>query len=695
LGNADPLATIIVTPRERFAVARRALESVASNTPNAHRLIYVVGGASPDVQRYLEETCAARGYDLIIRPEFLAPNAARNIGLALANTKYVVFLDNDVVVEPGWLKALVDCAQEEDADIVSPLCLIGEPSDRELHTIGGRLIVENHNEKLSIHERHHSGPICLRDNPQRLRRQPSDYSEFHCALVRRAIFDRIGPLDEQITGAAEHVDLALHLRQLGSRGFVEPSAIVSYLPTAYTVGDLDTYGRRWSEEWYFATMDHLVSKWNLSEQSPLLRDYLSSFYELRERCLLRHDVPSLPSPADPERLRVAQTIVQLLDQMQSLSYPQEAMLKVRDAYMVATELFATNFRASGRSLLAHVVGTSSILATVGASPAVVAAAALHAAFSHANHGNNVAAMRRWLQRRVGESVEKLIYVQSTLQFDEAVKYCPQNVDSMPIELANAIIIRIANGLEDRLSRDYHYFDSAAWLKESNALIDRWLPVFDAVADKLDFGHLTSMLRTMGASAEPDTRSSPLRPSRLLNYTIEPTVGAENPHIYAISHNDRNSGSPHAGAAKVSELRTKPPFENSQNKTDIEPSRIKALNKGRVTVSADLVAIVTDPAVWAYSAYFDLQQLASKSGQAAAEIRLQVDRGKLGILVLERGSSVYQVVPEQSVEAQEEIVTVRFEIPSVSEVGNVVFRGWPTKDGQTETHARILAMTLFN
>ena len=34
------------------------------------------------------------------------------LGLERATTLYVAFLDNDVVVEPGWLEALVRCAEE-------------------------------------------------------------------------------------------------------------------------------------------------------------------------------------------------------------------------------------------------------------------------------------------------------------------------------------------------------------------------------------------------------------------------------------------------------------------------------------------------------------------------------------------------------------------------------------------------------
>jgi hypothetical protein len=132
--NAEPLVTIVVTPRERYSVARRA-------------------------------ACAHAGYELILRREFVPCNIARNLGIARVKTKYVVFLENDVMVEPAWLGALLHCAEEEKADFVGPLCLEGEPAEGNVHSLGGMLLIENSNGQTVVRERHHLGPVCLRTAP--------------------------------------------------------------------------------------------------------------------------------------------------------------------------------------------------------------------------------------------------------------------------------------------------------------------------------------------------------------------------------------------------------------------------------------------------------------------------------------------------------------------------------------------------
>jgi hypothetical protein len=673
--------SLIITPRERFSVAPRALESVIANTPNGCQGIYVAGGASREVQAYLERTCASAGYRLILRDEFLAPNVARNLGLAQAQSKYLVFLDNDVVVEPGWLDALVGCAEEENADIVTPLVLIGEPRERNLHSLGGALIVERVGAEIKIQERHHVRPIKLQEYAKPLIRQPSDYAEFHCALIPRSVFDRISPFDEQILGAAEHIDLALHLREIGGRGFAEPAAIVSYLPTEYTLGDLANYSRRWSDEWFEQTMDHLVSKWNLSATSALLSDYRSSHEQLRARCLLGREPRAVQPLTEPRD--VAQTIVQLLDQMQRLGYRREEILIVRDSYLVAAELFSGSFRSSGRTFLAHLVGVASILASTGSNSTLVAAAVLHAAYTQAPFphevGGNIDAMRRWLKRRVGDSIEALVFAYSHLVPQDVAAYVSTNLDRMPIADANVILIRMANAIEDRVTGDYRYFDSAAWLEQSNAQIAEALPSYEPIARKLGVGQLSEWLRATLAATQSGASPSPLRPSRPLNYTIDARTGTMAPLPERRITPDM--GQPRRGAA--------PTRVSLAEGSIIDPRVIEAQNNAVVEAREGCVEILTDEREWSYSARISLPDHLSMSGPAAIAIELQVERGHIGVLILERGHSVHQLANEQDATAGHDPVTLVFELAAIEEAGDIMFRKWPGDEGAARL--RLLAV----
>jgi len=122
------LVTSVVVPRERFSIAQHSLESIYKHT-RPFELIYVDGGSPRAVSRWLDQAATQYGFRLLRSKQYLMPNQARNIGLAEVKTKYVVFIDNDVIVWPGWLESLIECAEETGAWIVGPVVCIGKPGE--------------------------------------------------------------------------------------------------------------------------------------------------------------------------------------------------------------------------------------------------------------------------------------------------------------------------------------------------------------------------------------------------------------------------------------------------------------------------------------------------------------------------------------------------------------------------------------
>lgn len=101
----EPNVTIVVVPRERFSCTQQSLESIYEYTEFPFKLIYVDGNSPHKVRRYLEAKSEEKNFELIRTNYYLSPNHARNIGLSRVDTKYLVFVDNDVIVSPGWLRA--------------------------------------------------------------------------------------------------------------------------------------------------------------------------------------------------------------------------------------------------------------------------------------------------------------------------------------------------------------------------------------------------------------------------------------------------------------------------------------------------------------------------------------------------------------------------------------------------------------
>jgi GT2 family glycosyltransferase len=261
----DPLATIVVVPRERFGVTQRALETLYANTAPPFHLVYVDGGSPAAIRRYLAMEARARGFTLVRTDHYLSPNQARNLGLRHVRTRYVVFIDNDAVPAPGWLDKLVECAETTGAWIVGPLYLIGEPGRAEIHMAAGDARIEDRPGGRRFVDRHRFAgkhPAEVRD---RLERTPCEQAEFHCMLVRAEVFERLGPLDEELLSVTEHSDLCMLVRREGGAVYFEPDAVVTYITGGrFSLADYAFFFRRWSEAWNEASIDRFREKWALS-----------------------------------------------------------------------------------------------------------------------------------------------------------------------------------------------------------------------------------------------------------------------------------------------------------------------------------------------------------------------------------------------------------------------------------------------
>lgn len=261
----ESAATIIVSPREQFSKARVSLESVLQCTSPSVPLIYVDGNSPPSLARYVKARAAQRPFKLIRRDHYLAANQARNLALPLVQTKYVVFIDNDVSVTPEWIEKLVACAEETGAWAVGPLYLIDDPAKQIIHTAGADLRIVEEDGRRRLHERHHFSYVPVSRVRSQLVRRPMDLVEFHCMLVRMDVFERLGPLDEKLISFFDHVDFCLQVGQAGGSIYLEPDAVVTHLaPPPYSLSDLPCFFLRWSDAWMEPSISHFAEKHRLS-----------------------------------------------------------------------------------------------------------------------------------------------------------------------------------------------------------------------------------------------------------------------------------------------------------------------------------------------------------------------------------------------------------------------------------------------
>lgn len=268
--------TLVVVPRERFSLTKESLESIYQNTNLPFKLIYVDCNSPAKIGSYLAAKSKEKGFHLIRTKNYLPPNQARNIALKYVDTEYVVFIDNDVLVKPGWLEAMVKCADETGAWIVGPLCLEGADFAK-VHMAGGSYEFKLHGDKKWMIMRRPFFRTPLSKVRVDFKRQTTQAIEFHCVLTRMDVFKELGLLDEQVMGMGQEDDLCFTVLQAGKPIYFEPASVITYVPpTNLKWSDMPFFYERWSQAWCEVSIKRMCEKWNLTEDSPMIKN-LSRF----------------------------------------------------------------------------------------------------------------------------------------------------------------------------------------------------------------------------------------------------------------------------------------------------------------------------------------------------------------------------------------------------------------------------------
>ncbi|MBD2344567.1 glycosyltransferase family 2 protein [Anabaena subtropica] len=272
---SEPIITLVVVPRERFSCTQESLESIYEHTEIPFKLIYVDGNSPTKVSKYLQIQAQTKNFKLIRTDYYLSPNHARNIGLSHVDTKYLVFVDNDVVVSPGWLKALVNCAETTGATVVGPLMCEKQPIHQRVHFAGGEShIVIDVKGRRHLREKMYKQGHQVSDLRPQLQQTETELAEFHCTLVRTEIFERISYLDEEMLNTKEHLDFCMNVREAGGKIYFEPDSLVTYVPgPPLEWSDLHFYMLRWSDAWTLGSLQRIRAKWNLSEDGYFQTKY--------------------------------------------------------------------------------------------------------------------------------------------------------------------------------------------------------------------------------------------------------------------------------------------------------------------------------------------------------------------------------------------------------------------------------------
>lgn len=233
------LTTIIISVFNQLKYTKQCIDFLFKNTDPIFEVIIINNGSTDGTKEYLES----------IKDKVIFINNSQNLGYAKANNqgaeiakgKYLVFLNNDTIVQKNWLSEMIKLVE----------------SDKYIAIVGSKLVYPDGNVQST-------GVVVSKGGfPYELYRKMdidlpvvNKVREFQSVigasmLVRKDVFLEVGKFDEKFINHFEDTDLCYRVRQAGFKVFYCPTSVVIH------------YGGATEGRWvhYRYNINYFYNKW--------------------------------------------------------------------------------------------------------------------------------------------------------------------------------------------------------------------------------------------------------------------------------------------------------------------------------------------------------------------------------------------------------------------------------------------------
>ena len=213
--SAAPKVSVIIPVHGKLNYTLACLRSIARHGAHAPFELIVVDDASPDATA--SALSDVHGLRLLSNPRNLGFIGSCNAGAAAARGSYLLFLNNDTQVTPGWLDQLLACFTEEAHCGIAGSQLIYP--DGRLQEAGGII--------FSNGDGWNYGRFESPEDPRFRYRRDVDYVSGASLMIESALFHKLKGFDSLYAPAYyEDTDLAFAVRAAGKRVIYQPESVV-------------------------------------------------------------------------------------------------------------------------------------------------------------------------------------------------------------------------------------------------------------------------------------------------------------------------------------------------------------------------------------------------------------------------------------------------------------------------------------
>ena len=194
--------------------------------------------------------------------------------------------------------------------------------------------------------------------------------------------------------------------------------------------------------------------------------------------------------------RIAQTNLQLYNQLRREGRPPEDLALIRRCYELSVELYTGRFQGDGKPFVAHTIGVASILSELGVSSVVVAAACVHNIYGNGDFGDGLREStspdrRRFVINAVGEEVEECIFRFRSFRLNkETIGDIASRIDQLDERDRELVAMDLADHLEKYADYGVLYFGDSAWITD---FVDKYRKDLIEIANRLGYPQLATAL----------------------------------------------------------------------------------------------------------------------------------------------------------------------------------------------------------
>ncbi len=308
------MVSVIIPVFNKLELTRACLASLREHTaPGACEIIVVDNGSTDGSTEWLRERESAGELRLLVPGANLGFARGCNLGAQASAGRYLLFLNNDTEVTPGWLDPLVDTL-DHDATVGTVGSKLLFPDGTIQH--GGVAIID-HEVRPGVVEfgGRHLGWKLPGDDPNCNRPRVCQALTAACLLVRRRPFEDVGGFDDAYWNGNEDVDLCFKLGEAGWRHVYEPASVVIH-------HESQSGPERWRKVRH--NMEVLTSRWRDRIQPDYLVDPDGKHTSTGAQRLGTYVAPGWRDPRPPQA-EAAATVSVIVLTWNALSYTQRCV----------------------------------------------------------------------------------------------------------------------------------------------------------------------------------------------------------------------------------------------------------------------------------------------------------------------------------------------------------------------------------